>query len=236
MGIPLLVRYRLYIESGRRSMAQLFAGWFQLKYVGNPVRTLDFTLRLYIPGGFILGSQWRQDGGNEKRYDSQMSVDWSGSLWLRGITVRNGPFIEIHDDVIQMENFSALLAICAGNSPVSGESPAHRPVTRSFDVFFYLRLNKWLSKQWWGWWFGTLSHPLWRHCNVTTILCTNQLITPVCAWKVLFLKLDIFLLAGKIDQPWFKFDVLCFNIEYDSSILKPMLSHGRNMHYKIYKM
>ena len=46
-----------------------------------------------------------------------------------------------------METFSALLAICAGNSPVSGEFPAQRPVTRSFDVFFDLRLNKRLSKK-----------------------------------------------------------------------------------------
>ena len=45
-----------------------------------------------------------------------------------------------------METFSALLAICAGNSQVTGESPAKRPVTRSFDVFFDLRLNKRLSK------------------------------------------------------------------------------------------
>ena len=65
----------------------------------------------------------------------------------------------------QMETFSALLAICAGNSSVSGEFPAQRPVTRSFDVFFDLRLNKRLSKQWWGWWFETLSGPLWHHCN-----------------------------------------------------------------------
>ena len=42
-------------------------------------------------------------------------------------------------------NFFALLAFCAGNSPVPGESPAQRPVTRSFDVFFDLRLNKPLS-------------------------------------------------------------------------------------------
>ena len=47
-----------------------------------------------------------------------------------------------------------------------GEFPAQRPVTRSFDVFFDLRLNKLLSKQWWGWWLGTLSRPLWRHRNV----------------------------------------------------------------------
>ena len=65
----------------------------------------------------------------------------------------------------QMETFSALLAICAGNSPVSGEFPAQRPVTRSFDVFFDVRLIKRLSKHSRGWWFGTLSHPLWRHRN-----------------------------------------------------------------------
>ena len=47
----------------------------------------------------------------------------------------------------QMETFSALLAICAGNSPVPGEFTAQRPVTRSFDVFLDLRLNKRLSKQ-----------------------------------------------------------------------------------------
>ena len=46
-----------------------------------------------------------------------------------------------------------------------GEFPAQRPVTRSFDVFFDLRLNKRLIKQSWGWRFETLSRPLWRHCN-----------------------------------------------------------------------
>ena len=56
-----------------------------------------------------------------------------------------------------------------GNSPVPGEFPAQRPVTRSFDVFFDLRLNKRLSKQSWGWWFETLSRPLRRHCNGTAI-------------------------------------------------------------------
>ena len=67
----------------------------------------------------------------------------------------------------QMETFSALLAICAGNSPVPGEFPAQRPMTRSFDVLFDLRLNQRLSKQLWGWWFETPSRPLWRHCNET---------------------------------------------------------------------
>ena len=66
----------------------------------------------------------------------------------------------------QMETFSALLVICAGNSPVPGEFPSQRPVIRSFGFFFDLSLNKRFSKQSWGWWFGVPSHPLWRHCNV----------------------------------------------------------------------
>ena len=65
----------------------------------------------------------------------------------------------------QMETFSALLTIFAWNSPVTGEFHAKRPVTRSFDVFFDMRLNKRLSKQSWCWWFETPSRPLWRHCN-----------------------------------------------------------------------
>ena len=47
----------------------------------------------------------------------------------------------------QIETFSALLAFCAGNSPVPGEFLTQRPVTRSFDVFFDLRLNKLLRKK-----------------------------------------------------------------------------------------
>ena len=47
----------------------------------------------------------------------------------------------------QMETFSALLAICEGNSPVPGEFPTQRPVTWSSDVYFDLRLNKRLCKQ-----------------------------------------------------------------------------------------
>ena len=65
----------------------------------------------------------------------------------------------------QMETFSAILVLCAGNSPVAGEFPAQRPVTRSFELFFDLRLNKRWSKQSWGWWFETASRPLWRHYN-----------------------------------------------------------------------
>ena len=67
----------------------------------------------------------------------------------------------------QMETFSVLLAISAGNSPVPGEFPAQRPMTRSFHVFFDLRPNKPLSKQSWGWWFEMLLRPLWCLCNMS---------------------------------------------------------------------
>ena len=45
-----------------------------------------------------------------------------------------------------METFSALLAFCEGNLPVTCGFPSQRPVTRNFDIFFNLRPNKWLRK------------------------------------------------------------------------------------------
>ena len=69
------------------------------------------------------------------------------------------------------KNFFALLALCEGNSPVTGEFPSQRPMTRNFDVFFDLHLNKRLSKQSRRRWFETLSRSLWRQCNVFWIFC-----------------------------------------------------------------
>ena len=51
-----------------------------------------------------------------------------------------------------------------------GEFPTQRPGTRSFDVFFDLRLNKRLSKPLWGWWFETPSWSLWRQCNASKVI------------------------------------------------------------------
>ena len=82
------------------------------------------------------------------------------ALWQENPSV-NG---QIHEDVIKWRHFPR-------NWPFVREFTgprwfrAQRPVTRSFDVFFDLRPNKRLSKQWWGWGFETLSSPLWRHCN-----------------------------------------------------------------------
>ena len=78
-----------------------------------------------------------------------------------------------------METFSALLALCAGNSPVIGEFPSQRLVARSFDVLFRLRWNKWLRKQSERRWFETPSRSLWRHCNVEAVAETIIMVLSV---------------------------------------------------------
>ena len=64
------------------------------------------------------------------------------------------------------ENIFRVTGHLCGNSPVPGEFRAQRPVTRSFDVFLDLYLNKQVSKQSWGWWSETLTSSLWRQFNV----------------------------------------------------------------------
>ena len=64
-----------------------------------------------------------------------------------------------------METFSVLLVLCAVNSLVTGKFLSQVPVTRSFDVSFYLRLDKRSSKQSRRRWFETPSRSLWRLCN-----------------------------------------------------------------------
>ena len=83
----------------------------------------------------------------------------SRGLYLLQFSVDEG---KLHD---QMETFSEILVFCVGNTPVTGKLPSQRPVTRSFDAFFDLLLNKQLSKQSWDRWFGTPSRSLWCHCN-----------------------------------------------------------------------
>ena len=62
-----------------------------------------------------------------------------------------------------------------------GEFHAQRPVTRSFDVFFDLRLNKRLSKQPWGWWFEMSSCSLWSYCNDHAKFATGR---QIAVWRI----------------------------------------------------
>ena len=79
-----------------------------------------------------------------------------------------------------MKTFPALLALCAENSPFTGEFPTQRPVTRRFNVFFDLRRNKRLSTQSWSWWFET---SLWRHCNEVFMLFSHHFGIFVAGWE-----------------------------------------------------
>ena len=107
----------------------------------------------------------------------------------------------------QMETFSTLLTICVGNSPVNGDFPTQRPVPRSFDVFFDLRLNKRLSKQSWGWWFETSSCPLKRHCNGdvwVTAYDNVQLLHWCSHFGIIFFKLEV-----SFNSPWNENALVC---------------------------
>ena len=66
----------------------------------------------------------------------------------------------------QMETFSVLLALFAGNSSATGEFPSQSPVTRSFNIVSDLRLKKRLSKQSRRWWFEKPSR-YFRNYDVT---------------------------------------------------------------------
>ena len=71
----------------------------------------------------------------------------------------------------QMETFFASLAFVRGIHPSPVSSPHKGQWGGALMVFFfYLPLNKRLSKQSWGWWFEMQWRPLWRHCNVTNTL------------------------------------------------------------------
>ena len=64
--------------------------------------------------------------------NSHMEVNWSGyNTWWRQ----------------QMETFSALLALCAGNSPVPGEFPTHKVQWRGALMFSLISawINGWVN-------------------------------------------------------------------------------------------
>ena len=88
-------------------------------------------------------------------------------VWRKRCGSQEAMLLTHHDDVIKWRYFPRYWPLVRGiHPPVPDEFPSQRPVTRSFDVFFDLRVNKPLIKQSKGWWFETTSCLLWRHCNV----------------------------------------------------------------------
>ena len=89
------------------------------------------------------------------------------------ISLHTVHFAKCHDDAIKLKHFPRYSPFMRGISchrwihPVTGGFPSQMPVTRSFDVINYLRLNKRLNKRSRHRWFETQTRSLWRHCNDT---------------------------------------------------------------------
>ena len=100
-------------------------------------------------------------------------------------------------------------------------SPSQRPVTRSFDVFFNLRLNKQLSKQSCGGWLETPSCSLWRQYYNDRTICF-----PIAFLKSRMIRLDCLMTLETTDvvfATWLKYQNsaicqkvsnLCFSTAY----------------------
>ena len=79
-----------------------------------------------------------------------------------------------------MEIFSALLAVCAGNSLVPGEFPAQKPVTQSFDVsLICARINDWVNNRKAG---DLRRHR--AHNDVIVMMWNNLMISPPFPFQV----------------------------------------------------
>ena len=74
--------------------------------------------------------------------------------------------VQVHDDVIKWNHFPHYWPFMREIHRSPMNSPHKGQWRGALMFFFYLRPNKRLSKQSWGWWFETPSCPLWSHCNV----------------------------------------------------------------------
>ena len=119
---------------------------------------LELELKLIVSSGIGIGIGIENNGIGIELKKTELTPTLALTCWRH-----------------QMGLYSALLALC--NSPVTGEFPAQWSVTRSFDVFFDLRLNKRLSKQSRRRWFETPSRSLWRNCNDKTHEYVNEMET-----------------------------------------------------------
>ena len=163
--IPTLVRLPLYIKTGFQLIEvewrlNALINWFHT----NSLSESPFTYRYVDPLEQSLNLQTIKLIG---KYRLPNHVHFVSALMCSVETCR--PICHGHTEHFalwwrQNETFSALLVLC--NSPVTGEFPSQRPVTRSCDIFFDRHLNKRLGKQSICKWFEMPWRSLWRHCNV----------------------------------------------------------------------
>ena len=126
----------------------------------NSVRTNDISITRNSKTKLFIYCIGLTAYGNPLRNDHlEICYQWCSEATLPTLWFCSSVF---HDDVII---FRVTGPLC-GEFTGPGEFPAQRPVTRSFDIFFDLRLNKRLSEQPCGQWFEMPLWSLWRHCNV----------------------------------------------------------------------
>ena len=115
----------------------------------------EFTRKLYV---------WRRSTSvlcllTQVIWELTMSlISWDHFMWPEMTDTKETVFM---CSSIKMTSSNGYSFRVTGH--LCGEFPAQRPVTRRFDIFFDMCLNKRLRKQSWGWWFETLSRQLWRH-------------------------------------------------------------------------
>ena len=125
-------------------------------------------LKKYTPGADYNENIIETDKVLLKVTVCSFSAVLSKGIWVNAVLLDFGEPFKIRNFMMTSSNGN----IFRVTGPLCGEFtgprwiPSERPVTRSFDVLFDLRLNKRLNKQSWGWWFETPLRPLWRHCNV----------------------------------------------------------------------
>ena len=99
-----------------------------------------------------------------------------------------------HDDVIKWKHFPRYWPLVRGIHRWPVNSPHKGQWRRALMFSLICALNKRLSKQSWGWWVGTPTRSLWRHCNACGL------------WYWLFNR--------KGEFKWYYQDVLCNEIPY----------------------
>ena len=112
------------------------------------------------------------------KYTLSYNISWSLKAAKVGVQIPYRFEFWQNDDVIKWKHFPRYWPFVWG---IHRWPAAQRPVTRSFGAFFDLSLNKWLSKQSWGWWSVTPSCTLWRHCNGWFGCCVVEMLDK-CTW------------------------------------------------------
>ena len=116
----------------------------------------------------------------------------------------------------QMETFSSLLALCAGNSPVPGEFPSQRPVTRSFDGFFIcIWTNVWVNNRDPG---DLGRHRAYYDVTVTKlalILNATEIYKPSLGWFIFLRKHEYSTWISYHDSALKFHSLLKFNLQND---------------------